>query len=168
MPRKALNNNGLGDLYRETEFGYDKYNPEDRELEDALEESISNDILKGYTKDRNNFVEPNKQQKPYENKVHRESEEYRKFIAELEDEKVMQDGKHHVCLTCWAFLTFYKKRWHEGMGHQCLQNSTCCSESSFLHYAQLFGKISDNEKFITLFTPFEMLQFPRTDNELYA
>ena len=66
---------------------------------------------------------------------------------------IKQEGKHYICLTCWEFATLTQQRQHQKMQHQCATPGSVKDAQSFLHIANVFGKVLPNGGQVVLFAP---------------
>ncbi|TNV83651.1 hypothetical protein FGO68_gene5007 [Halteria grandinella] len=106
-------------------------------------------------------IEERKRKKHY-NSVNKEkiqlvvgSPEYHGFIEHLQE--VEDDPNYCVCLSCWRFVNLHQKRLHQFKGHETIPNGTITSESSFLHYNQLFQNLP-TRKIVTLIQPLSLTE----------
>ena len=67
----------------------------------------------------------NKSQEPYSTirYVHIESDEFKSFIREIEQNYENNSSKLSACLLCWGFLTSYQKQKHLEHAHYTITPS---------------------------------------------
>jgi hypothetical protein len=82
--------------------------------------------------------------------VHRDSQEFRAFIAKLED-NYESSNKLSMCILCWGFLTSYQKKKHMSHAPYIVTPSFCKNEDQFVKYALTQKKVRENNKLIALF-----------------
>ena len=80
-----------------------------------------------------------------------ESEQFRQFIFDLTNPKIREDKKiYDVCLTCWQYLTAYKLRLHQMLGHEGIKGNYIRNQEDFMVLAKAYGRLFNNEKGVTL------------------
>lgn len=76
--------------------------------------------------------------------LHIDSEEFNKFIEELE-KNYTSSNKLSACLLCWGFITSYQKKKHLEHSHYTMTPSFFKTKDQFIKIARLHGKTKDND-----------------------
>eukprot|EP00347_Sterkiella_histriomuscorum_P011590 403371875 len=70
------------------------------------------------------------------------STEYYVFIKQMQEQITKNKKDQQVCLTCWRFISYNRKKVHEQQNHTCAAASLIKEDSSFLQIAKTYGRFT--------------------------